>query len=149
MEYCAIILQIFFIFVQYFFHACFKHGFYLVQIWSKCQLVRPIVTEQVIELLRLLKISDKICHSEQYLISKFQHGQFSWIMKYIWYCFVGYKMCQSLWMLGNIVQYWTILAISINIKLILAISNSFLCHLKALLRFYCFKTFCLVTDLIN
>ena len=118
-----------------------------MQIRPKCQLVRPTVTEQVIELLRLQKISNNICHSEQFLISKFQHGKFSWIMKYIWYWFVGYKMCQYLWILDNIVQYWTILAISINIRLILAMSNSFLCHLKALSRFYCFETFCLVTDL--
>ena len=59
------------------------------------------------------------------------------LMKYIWYCFVGYKISQYLWIFDNIVQYWTILAISINIRLlILAMSHSFICHHKNLSRFY-------------
>ena len=47
---------------------------------------------------------------------------------------------------ANIVQH---MLIFITIRFILAISNSFICQLKILSRFYYFETFCLVIDLIS
>ena len=53
-----------------------------------------------------------------------------------------YNIEEYLAIFANIVQH---MLIFITIRFILAISNSFVCHLKILLRFYYFETFCLVT----